>query len=302
MKNLKLIFTLCIIAGCTSTDTTTDMEMKPPEAEQIPRELEAHGDIRIDNYYWMKLTDEQKNAENPDEQTQKVKAYLEAENEYRENVMAHTESLQEELYQEIIGRIKQTDESVPYFKNEYWYYSRYEEGKEYPIYCRKKGSMDAEEQIMLNVNDYGDKYEFVSIGGLSVSPDNKFLAYGLDTISRRLYTIMVKDLETGEMLSDKIDQTGGGVAWANDSKTFFYVQKEPITLRYYKIFRHTLGADPVMDEEVYHEEDETFSSYVYKSKSDAFIIIASAQTLSTEYRILDANDPKGAFKIFNPRQ
>ncbi|MGD9328208.1 MAG: S9 family peptidase [Cyclobacteriaceae bacterium] len=302
MKNFRLIIALIIIAGCDTTETTTDMGMQPPEAEKIPKELVSHGDVRLDNYYWMKLGDEQKNASEPDEQTQKVISYLESENEYLDASMAHTEGLQETLYNEIVGRIKQTDESVPYFKNGHWYYTRYEEGKEYPIYCRKEGNMDADEQVMLNVNDYGDKYEFVSVGGLSVSPDNKYLTYGLDTVSRRMYTIYIKDLTTGEILPELINNTGAGAAWANDSRTFFYVQKEPGTLRYYKIFRHSLGTDESEDVEIYHEADETFSTYVYRSKSDQYIMIASYQTLSSEYRYLNADDPEGEFRIFNPRQ
>ncbi len=302
MKNFRLIIALIIIAGCNTTETTTDMKMQPPDAEKIPKELVSHGDVRLDNYYWMKLSDEQKNASEPDEQTQKVITYLESENEYLNASMAHTEGLQETLYNEIVGRIKQTDESVPYFKKGYWYYTRYEEGKEYPIYCRKEGDMNADEQVMLNVNDYGDKHEFVSVGGLSVSPDNRYLTYGLDTVSRRMYTIYIKDLTTGEMIPELINNTGAGAAWANDSRTFFYVQKEPGTLRYYKIFRHRLGTDESEDVEIYHEADETFSTYVYRSKSDQYIMIASYQTLSSEYRILNADDPEGEFRIFNPRQ
>jgi oligopeptidase B len=302
MKNFRLIIALIIIAGCSTTETTTDMGIQPPDAEKIPKELVSHGDVRLDNYYWMKLSDKQKNASEPDEQTKKVISYLESENAYLKASMAHTEGLQETLYNEIVGRIKQTDESVPYFKNGYWYYTRYEEGKEYPIYCRKEGDMNAEEQVMLDVNDYGDIHEFVSVGGLSVSPDNRYLTYGLDTVSRRMYTIYIKDLTTGEILPELINNTGAGAAWANDSKTFFYVQKEPGTLRYYKIFRHRLGTDETEDVELYHEADETFSTYVYRSKSDQYIMIASYQTLSSEYRILNADDPEGTFRIFSPRQ
>jgi len=302
MKNFRLIFMLIVIAGCNSTETTTDIDRQPPDAEQIPKELVSHGDVRVDNYYWMKLTDQQKNAAEPDEQTRKVISYLEAENAYLKTSMAHTEELHEKLYEEIIGRIKQTDESVPYFKNGYWYYSRYEEGKEYPIYCRKKSAIDASEQIMLNVNEYGDKHEFVSVGGLDVSPDNRYLSFGLDTVSRRRYTIFVKDLETGEMMEDVINNTGASVAWSNNSKTFFYVQKDPETLRYHKIFRHKLGTSESEDAEVYYEADDTFSTYVYRSKSDKYIIIESFQTLSSEFRILDADNPEGEFQLFNPRQ
>jgi len=302
MKNFRLLLTLFIIAGCNYNKTTTETSMQPPDAEKLPKELVSHGDVRVDDYYWMKLTDEQKNAAEPDEQTRKVIDYLDAENAYLEQSLKHTETLKETLYNEIIGRIKQTDESVPYFENGYWYYVRYEEGREYPIYCRKEGSMEAEEQIMLDVNEYGDVHEFVSVGGLDVSPDNRYLAYGLDTVSRRMYTIYIKDLETGELLSDIINNTGASAAWANDSKTFFYVQKEEGTLRYYKIFRHVLGTDEKEDVEVYHEADDTFGTYVYRSKSDQYIIIASFHTLSSEFRILEADDPEGAFTVFNPRQ
>lgn len=302
MKTSITVIALVFIIGCTTPESTIESIVQPPDPEQIPKELVSHGDVRIDNYYWMKLSDEQKNAENPDEQAQKVIDYLEAENEYRKTVMSHTEELQETLYQEIIGRIKQTDESVPYFDNGYWYYTRYEEGKEYPIYCRKKESMDAEEQIMVNVNDYGDVHEFVSVVGLSVSPDNKYLAYGLDTVSRRMYILLLKNLETGEMLPDVIHNSGGSAAWANDSKTFFYVQKEEGTLRYHKIFRHKLGSPEAEDVEVYHEKDETFGTFVYRSKSDKYIVSGSFHTLSSEFRILDANNPEGEFKLFNPRR
>ena len=253
MKILNLIFAAILITGCNMSETNKKTEIQPPDPDQIPKELVSHGDVRIDNYYWMKLTDEQKNSENPDDQTQKVVTYLEAENEYQTRQMAHTENLQETLYNEIVGRIKQTDNSVPYLKNGYWYYTRYEEGKEYPIYCRKKGSLESQEQIMIDVNDYGENHEFVSISGLRVSPNNKYLSFGLDTVSRRLYTIMVKDLETGEMLSDIITNSGGSAAWANNNKTFFYVQKDANTLRSQKIFRHQIGTPESADIEVYYD-------------------------------------------------
>jgi len=301
MKNtsIKLACLTLLAAGCGSPESTNQSVVQPPDPEQIPKELVSHGDIRVDNYYWMKLSDEQKNSEDPDDQTQKVVAYLEAENEYLKKIMAHTEELQETLYQEIIGRIKQTDESVPYFKNGYWYYSRYEEGKEYPIWCRRKGSLESDEEVMLNVNDYGDKHEFVSVNRLSVSPDNKYLAYGLDTVSRRLYTILIKDLETGEMLPNVVINSGGRAAWASDSKTFFYVEKEEETLRNHKIFRHKLGSSASEDVEIFHEKDDTFSTFVYRSKSGKYIVNGSFHTLATEYRILDADNPEGEFQIYN---
>jgi oligopeptidase B len=275
------------------------MDVKPPVAEKLPHKLEAHGDVRIDNYYWMRLSDEQKNAETPDEQTQKVLDYLNAENAYTDAILKHTEKLQKDLYDEIVGRIKQDDESVPYKDNGYYYYTRYEEGKEYPVYCRKKGNLDAEEEVMLNVNILAEGYDYFQVGDWSVSEDNKLLAYSVDTVSRRRYTIYFKDLKTGKLLADQIPNTTGGITWANDNKTVFFSTKDPETLRADKINRFKLGAgDP---EEVYFESDETFSTYVYKTKSKKFLVIGSSQTLSTEYRILEANNPEGEFRVFQLR-
>jgi len=192
-----------LFSGCGSkTETTTGPT--PPVAEMQPDTLTGN---RIDNYYWMKLTDEQKNAEVKDEQTKKVVDYLTAENEYLKTSMKHTEALQEKIYNEIIGRIKQTDESVPYKDNGYWYYTRYEEGKEYPIYCRKKGSLEATEEILLNVNDMAKGHSYYSITGLSVSEDNNLLAYAEDSVSRRRYTVYIKDLRTGNLVEEPVPNT-----------------------------------------------------------------------------------------------
>ncbi len=284
-----LIFLLFFgfISSCTQQDKS---EVLPPEAKKIKKELTIHGDTRVDYYYWLRERDDPE-----------VTAYLKAENEYLEEKMGHTEALQEKLFNEIVGRIKQTDMSVPYKDNRYYYYSRYEEGNEYPFYCRKKGSLEEEEQIMLNVNEMAEGYDFFNVGGLSISMDNKMLAYGVDTVSRRKYTIHFKNLETGEILSDEIPNTSGSAAWANDNKTVFYALKDD-TLRAFKIFKHVLGTDVSQDVEVYHEEDPTFEIYVYKTKSNDYIFIASASTLSSEYRFLNANDPNEEFKIIQPRE
>lgn len=266
-------------------------DVQPPVAEKIAKELSVHGDTRIDNYFWLR------ERENP-----KVIEFLEAENEYTEAVLAHTENFQKKLYDEIIGRIKQTDESVPYKLRGYYYYTRYEEGKEYPIYCRKKGSMDGEEEIMLNVNDMAEGHEFIQVVGLDVSHDNNLLAFGVDTVSRRRYTIQFKNLGTGGILSDRIPDTGGGVAWASDNETVFYALKDTVTLRSYKIMKHKLGADSADDRMVFHEADDTFSTYVFTTKSDRFIMIASFQTLASEYRFVDANTPDADFKMIQPRE
>jgi oligopeptidase B len=263
---------------------------QPPKAEKIKKELTLHRHTRIDYYYWLNQRDNPKAIE-----------YLKAENDYLKAVMKHTETLQEKLFNEIIGRIKKDDASVPYKTNGYYYYSRYEKRNEYPLYCRKKESMESPEEIMLDVNTMAKGHNYFQVAGLSVSPDNTMLAYGVDTVSRRKYTIHFKNLVTGEIIPGEIPNTTGMAAWANDNKTLFYTSKEE-TLRPYKIFKHVLGTPVPDDKEVYHEADETFSTYVYKSKSKKYIIIYSDHTLSTECRYLDADDPHGEFKIFEPRQ
>jgi oligopeptidase B len=265
--------------------------IKPPVAKIIPKELTAHGDTRIDNYYWLNERD------NPE-----VIAYLEAENTYKDAMLAHTKDFQEELYNEIVGRIKQTDMSVPYKDQEYYHYTRYEEGYEYPIYCRKEGSLDAEEEILLNVNEMARGYDFFSVAGYSTSSNNNLIAYGVDTVSRRLYTLYFMDLTTGKVLEDKILNVSGRAAWANDNKTVFYALKDTTTLRSYKIMKHVLGTDVSEDKVIFTEEDETFGTFVYKTKSKKYLIIASTQTLSTEFWYLDVDRPDGDFQIIQPRE
>ncbi|SDK84950.1 oligopeptidase B [Salinimicrobium catena] len=273
-----------------------------PDAMQKDSILTIHGDSRTDPYFWMRLSDEQKMAEDPDAQTQKVLEYLKAENAYTKTVMKDTDSLQKELFEEIVGRIKKTDESVPYFKNGYWYYTRYEKGGEYPIYARKKGSMEAEEEILLNVNEMAEGHDYFSVTGLEVSPNNNLLAFGVDTLSRRIYHIKFKNLETGEILNDVLENTTGGGAWANDNETYFYTTKNKVSLLSEKIFRHKLGEPNKQDDLVYQEEDPSFYIGVYKSKSDEFIIIGTSSTVSNDYYVLDANDPTGEFRQFASRE
>lgn len=263
---------------------------QPPKAEKIKKELTRHQHTRIDYYYWLNQRD------NP-----QVIAYLKAENDYLKAVMKHTEALQEKLFNEIIGRIKKDDSSVPYKTNGYYYYSHYHKGNEYPFYCRRKESMESPEEIMLDVNAMAKGHNYFKVTGLSVSPDNTMLAYGVDTVSRRKYTIHFKNLVTGEIIPGEIPNTTGMAAWANDNKTLFYTSKDE-TLRPYKIFKHVLGTPVSDDKEVYHEADETFSTDVYKSKSKKYLFIYSEHTLSTECRYLDADNPHGEFKIFQPRQ
>ncbi|MDA9946846.1 S9 family peptidase, partial [Candidatus Marinimicrobia bacterium] len=260
-----------------------------------------HGDVRTDNYYWMRLTDEQKSAKKYDNQTQSVVDYIDEETKYLENSLKHTKPLQKTLYDEMVGRIKKDDESVPYFENEYFYYSRYEEGLEYPIYCRKYKSLENDEEIILNVNILAEGYDYFSIGGMSISPDNKWLSYGVDTLSRRYYKIYFKNLVSGDVLDQTIPNTTGGAAWANDNKTVFYTSKNKVTLLGEKIFRHKIKTDYKKDVLMYFEKDETYYNGVYRSKSGQYIIIYNSSTLVSDYHILDANDPDGQFVNFSPR-
>ena len=285
-KIVLISITIMIISSCADSS-----KVKPPVAKKIPKELIIHGDKRIDNYFWLN-----------DRESPEVIAYLEKENAYTKAVLEPTEKLQEDLFHEMKSRIKETDESVPYEKNGYFYYTRYEEGKEYPIYCRKEGSSEAEEEVMLNVNDMAQDYDYYQVRGLSISPNNKLLAYGVDTVSRRMYTIYIKDLETGEVYSDQLPVTTGSVAWADDNKTMFYTKKDEETLRSNMIFRHVLGDDYTSDKEIYNEEDETFGTSVWRTKSDKYIMIGSYSTMSDEYRFLRTDAPNGDFKVIQPRE
>ena len=273
-----------------------------PDASQKPHTTDIHGLQLQDDYFWMRLSDEQKAAKESDAQTTEVVDYLKAENAYTKEAMAPTEGLQEKIYEEIVGRIKKDDESVPVLDKGYWYYSRYEEGKEYPYSCRKKGSMEAAEEVMLDQPSMAEGHNYFAIGGRSVSPDNNLLVYGVDTISRRQYTLYIKDLATGEVFADRIPETTGGATWANDNKTLFYTKKDPLTLRSSQVYRHVLGTDVSEDVLVYEEKDETFSCGIGKTKSEAYLMIASYATVSTEYRFLDANDPNGEWKVLQPRE
>ena len=303
LKSFWMLAGLSFILACSNQTENQQKAMRPaaPVAAKADTLLKEHGQTRPDPYFWMRLTDEQKNAETPDAHTQKVLEYLNEENAYTKQVMSHTEDLQGKLYDEIVGRIKQDDESVPYLYNGYWYYTRYEEGDEYPIHCRKKGSLEADEEVILNVNDLAEGYSYYAAVGLSVSPDNKILAFGEDTLSRRIYTVRFLNLETGEFYDDRIENTSGGGAWANDNKTYFYGSKNKVTLLTEKIHSHKLGSNTNSDKLIYEEKDNTFYMWVYKSKSDKYIVIVSSQTLVSDYQIIDADNPDSGYKNFTPR-
>ena len=261
-----------------------------PIAQKKPKKLIKHKDVRVDEYYWLN-----------DREDTEVLSYLKQENEYYKALTSHTKDFQKILFKEIKSRIKEDDHSVPYKNNGYWYATRYETGKEYPIYSRRKGKEDAAEQIIFNCNEMAEAHEYFSLGGVAVSPNNKLASFGLDTVSRRQYYIQIKNLKTGEIYPDKIENTTGSSVWAKDNKTFFYTKKDPISLRSDKIYKHKLGTPPEDDELVFHETDETFGTFVYKTKSKKYIVIGSYSTLTSEYQILRADNPEGKFQIFSPR-
>lgn len=281
-----------LLTSCQSAKVETmPTDLEPPAAKIEAKELEIHGDVRIDNYYWLK-----------ERENQEVIDYLTAENEYTDAMTAHTKKLEDELFEEIKGRIKQTDQSVPYKLDDYYYYTRYEDGKEYPIHCRKKDSMDGDEEIMIDVNKFAEGHEFCSVRGRYVSSEQNLLAFSVDTVGRRLYTLQFKNLDTGEIYEDKIENVTGNAAWANDNKTIFYTRKDLQTLRSNKIYKHVLGTDPANDELIFDETDDTFSCYIFKTKSKKYLMIGSYQTLSSEFQYLDANNPNGKFKVFQKRE
>lgn len=294
MKKLNLILivlTLTFAASCKNEKMTEKETIQAPIAEKIPKELKIHDDVRIDNYYWLN------EKENP-----KVIAHLNAENEYYETLTAHTKKFQEYLFEEMKGRIKEDDESVPYKKNGYYYITRYETGKQYPIYTRKKGSLEGDEEIIFDVNKMAEGHEYYAMAGLNVSENNKLIAFAVDTISRRQYNLQFKNLETGEIYPEVINNTTGGTAWANDNKTVFYTKKDPVTLRSNKVYKHVLGTDASEDVLVFEEKDDTFGTFVYKTKSDEYIIIGSFSTVSNEYQFVSADKPNDDFKIIQKRE
>ncbi len=264
---------------------------RPPVAQRIDKALTTHGHTRVDPYYWMA------ERENP-----KVVEYLNAENAYTQAVMAHTEALQAKIYDEIVGRMKPDDASAPLFDNGYWYYSRFEPGKDYAVYCRRKGSLDAPEEVLLDANALAQGHDYYAVGGREVSDDNRLLAYGEDTVSRRQHAIRFKDLTTGALLPDTVRMTTGSAAWAADNKTVFYTAIDETTLRPFRVMRHVLGTPAEADREVFREDDETFEAFASRSRSRKYVFIETATTLSSEVRFLDASKPEGQFAVLQPRE
>ncbi len=264
--------------------------IQPPKAKQISKTLIAHDDERQDDYFWL---NERENEE--------VIDYLNAENEYYDAVTAKYKDFEKSLFEEMKARIKEDDESVPYKYNGYWYIVKYETGKDYPIYIRKKDTLEHPEELLFDCNVMAEGHAYFKLVGLSVSPDNTMIAYGTDTVGRRNYTLQIKSLVTDEVFFDAIENTTGSATWANDNKTLFYTVKDEKTLRSDKVFKHKLGSSAVEDTLVFHEEDDTFGVAIYKSKSKKYLIIACYSTLTNEYYTLNANTPDAEFKVFQER-
>ena len=292
MKSLILSLATILIFSCNNKSTTNNMSEfnQPPKVKQIPKELKIHGDVRIDEYYWLN------DRENPE-----VIDYLNKENDYYEQETLHTKNFQKDLFEEIKSRIKKDDSSVPYKFNGYWYITRYEKGKDYPIYTRKKESLDSKEELLFDCNIMAKDHSYFRLVGLSVSPNNQFVSYGVDTTGRRQYKLLIKDLKSNKVLKEKVWNTTGGSTWANDNKTLFYVLKDETTLRSEAVYKHRINTSSEIDELVYEEKDETFGVGVYKTKSQKYIVISSYSTLTSEHKILNADKPDGTFKVFQPR-
>jgi oligopeptidase B len=292
MKNVILLFVFNLIFATSCKNEKSDMKdaKQPPVAQIIAKKLEKHGDVRIDNYYWLN-----------DRKNPKVIDYLHKENEYYESQTAHTKNFQKTLFDEMKARIKEDDESVPYFFNGYWYITRTEKDKDYPIYSRKKEKLTSAEEVLFDCNELAKGKKYFQLSGMSISSDNTMATFAVDTVGRRIYTVGVKNLVTGKILKDKISHAEGTAVWANDNKTIFYATQDKKTLRTDKIFKHKIGDATKNDLLVFHEKDETFNVDINKSKSRKYLMIQSGSTLTSEFQILDANTPDGKFKVFQKR-
>ena len=287
-----LVCILYLTLSCKQNtgNVTMTNKIKAPKINQVYKELINHNDIRIDEFYWLK------DRENPD-----VIKYLDDENNYYESKTAHTKDFQNSLFEEMKSRIKEDDSSVPYKYNGYWYITKYENGKDYPVYTRKKESLEAQEELLFDCNEMAKGHSYFRLVGINISLDNNLAAFAIDTVGRRQYTLQVKDLKSDKILNDKVTNCTGASTWANDNKTLFYTLKNKTTLRPEAIYKHTLGATAASDVLVFEEKDDTFGVGIYKSKSKKYLIISSISTLSTEYQILDANIPNDSFKVFQSR-
>ena len=288
------ILSLILICSLTSCDTKTTKSMSElpnaPLATQIPKNLTIHDDVRVDEFYWLN------DRENPE-----VIDYLNKENDYYNAHTAHTKDFQVSLFEEMKSRIKEDDSSVPYKYNGYWYITKFEKGKDYPIYTRKKETLEAAEELLFDCNEMSKGHSYFRLVGLNISPNNNMISYAVDTTGRRQYKLHIKDLKTNEVFKEEISNTTGGSTWANDNETLFYTLKDETTLRSEAIYKHRLNTDPKLDVLIFEELDDTFGVSVYKTKSKKYLVIASYSTLTSEYQILNADTPNGDFQVFQPR-
>ena len=289
--NIGTFLIFILLFACTQKITMNqNKELDPPKAEIKKYQHKTHNDIRVDEFYWLN------NPDNPE-----VIDYLERENDYYAKSTKHLKSLENRLFDEMRSKIKEEDSSAPYFYNGYWYITRYEKNKQYPIYTRKKKNLSATEEILFDCNELAKDYDYFKLVGINISPDNKKAVFGIDTLSRRKYTLMIKDLESGELLKTHIKNTTGYGVWANDNEHIFYTKKNSKTLRAESVFRQSIIKGKDSDKLIYKEKDSTFSTFVSKSKSDSYILIGSFSTLTSEYRFLDASKPLDEFKLVQKR-
>jgi len=290
MKRLLALIFLTMTTLLTSAQNTqTSDSPKPPVAKKVPKPANIHGVDITDQYFWLR------DKPNPD-----VKAYLEQENAYTDAIMKHTTELQTELYKEMLAHIKETDVGVPYKEGDYFYYSRTEQGKQYPIYCRKQGSTETPEQVILDQNTLAEGEKFMNVGAQRVSDDGNLLAYSTDNTGFRQYTLQIKNLQTGELYPEKMLKVGS-VAWAADNKTLFYTVEEDQTKRQYRVYRHTLGTPVTSDAVVYEDPDERFNVHVYRTLSHQYLIVEVGSHTTSEARYLRADQPAGEWTLIAPR-
>ena len=275
-------------APATSPATSA---LTPPMAAVRPHRFDEHGNVRIDQYYWLRDRD------NPE-----VIKYLEDENAYTKALMAHTQALQDRLFDELKGRVRQNDQSVPYRSGNYFYYTRVVEGKDYPIYARKRGSLTVPEELLIDGNAMGAGKPFFQVMGWQISSGEDLLAFAVDTMGRRIASLRIKNLRTGELLPEVMEHVTGNMAWAEDNRTLFYTRHDSVTLRWNRIYRHVVGSPAATDQLVYEEKDDTYDAFVFKTKSKAYVMIGSSQTLANEYRFVPAAHPDQLFQVLEPRR
>ena len=288
------LLSLILISSLFSCETKTKKSMSElpnaPLAKQIPKNLSIHDDVRVDEFYWLN------DRENPE-----VIDYLNKENDYYNAHTAHTKDFQVDLFKEMKSRIKEDDSSVPYKYNGYWYITKYEKGKDYPIYTRKKETLEAAEELLFDCNEMAKDHTYFRLVGMNISPNNELISYGIDTTGRRQYGLHIKDLKTNKIFKEEISNTTGGSTWANDNTTLFYTLKDETTLRSEAIYKHKLDTHPKLDTLIFEETDDTFGVSVYKTKSNKYLVIGSYSTLTSEFQILNADTPDGNFKVFQER-